>query len=103
MHAGLRKRATQVARTLFVAIRQRHEAVARWPSQCYPARGKAPSGTTRNLMQTRTPNEANAAAKALASELVRPVAEALAAGLTAHARSLAECLEAPDLADLIEL
>jgi len=54
-------------------------------------------------MQAETPNEAGATARAPASELARPVAEALAAGLAAHARSLVADLEAPDLADLIEL
>jgi magnesium transporter len=54
-------------------------------------------------MQAETPNEVGGEARAPASELARPVAEALAAGLTTHARSLVEALEAPDLADLIEL
>jgi len=54
-------------------------------------------------MQAQAPNEAGSPPRAAASELARPVAEALAAGLTAHARTLAEHLEAPDLADLIEL
>jgi magnesium transporter len=54
-------------------------------------------------MQAETPSEPDAPVKAPASELARPVAEALAAGLTAHAHSLVESLEAPDLADLIEL
>ena len=54
-------------------------------------------------MQAETPNESGAATSAPASELARPVAEALAAGLTTHARALVEALEAPDLADLIEL
>src|SRR5215475_2245437 len=54
-------------------------------------------------MQAQAPNEASSPPRAAASELARPVAESLAAGLTAHARTLAEHLEAPDLADLIEL
>jgi magnesium transporter len=53
-------------------------------------------------MQEETTNEAAAAPPAPASELARPVAEALASGLTAHVRSLVEALEAPDQADLIE-
>ena len=52
-------------------------------------------------MQAETPNEA--IARAPASELARPVAEALGSGLAAHARSLVEALEAPDVADLMEL
>ncbi|MBO0741059.1 MAG: magnesium transporter [Hyphomicrobiaceae bacterium] len=54
-------------------------------------------------MQAQAPNEAGSPARPAASELARPVAEALAAGLTRDARTLAEHLQAPDLADLIEL
>ncbi len=54
-------------------------------------------------MQEETTNEAAAPPLAPASELARPVAEALASGLTGHARSLVQALEAPDQADLIEL
>jgi len=54
-------------------------------------------------MQEEILNEAAAAPVAPASELARPVAEALASGLAAHVRSLVQSLEAPDLADLIEL
>ncbi len=54
-------------------------------------------------MQEETTNEPAAAPLAPASELARPVAQALASGLTAHVRSLVQILEAPDQADLIEL
>ena len=54
-------------------------------------------------MQAETRNETDAVATVPASELARPVAEALAVGSTDHARALVAALEAPDLADLIEL
>src|SRR5437868_14753683 len=54
-------------------------------------------------MQEETTNEAAAPPLAPASELARPVAEALASGLTGHVRSLVQALEAPEHADLIEL
>ena len=55
------------------------------------------------LMQDETPSDSGAETRAPASELARPVAEALAAGLGTHARSLVAGLEPRDLADLIEL
>jgi magnesium transporter len=54
-------------------------------------------------MQAETPSDSGAETRAPASELARPVAEALAAGLGMHARALVAGLEPRDLADLIEL